>query len=171
MRKTLIVAMARNRVIGRNNKLPWYLPEDLRYFKEVTMHKPIIMGRRTFESIGRPLPGRLNIVVTSDTNWSCPAGAARAGNLDEAFRRAQAQAELDGVDEMVVIGGGQLYKEALPLMDRLYITQVHADVEGDVYFPEVDWDEWEEVAAQEQGASEQNPYSYSFVVYDRRRSH
>ena len=169
MRKTLIVAMSRNRVIGRNNKLPWYLPEDLRYFKEVTMHKPIIMGRRTFESIGRPLPGRLNIVVTSDPDWTCPAGAARAGSLDEAFRRAQAQAEIDGVDEMVVIGGGQLYGEALPLMDRLYVTQVHADIEGDVYFPEVDWGLWEEVASQEHVASEQNPYPYSFVVYDRRR--
>lgn len=170
MKKTLIVAMSRNRVIGRNNKLPWYLPEDLRYFKEVTMHKPIIMGRRTFESIGRPLPGRLNIVVTSDSGWACPTGAARVGSLDEAFRRAQAQAELDGVDEMVVIGGGQLYAEALPMMDRLYVTQVHADIEGDVYFPEVDWDDWEEVASQEHAASEQNPYPYSFVVYDRRRA-
>ena len=126
MRIALIVAMARNRVIGRNNRLPWYLPEELQYFKQATLGKSIIMGRRTHESIGRPLPGRSNIVVTRDTGWSAD-GVAVVHSLEEAFEQAERQALIDGVEECVVIGGAQLYAEALPLADRLYLTEVHAD--------------------------------------------
>lgn len=159
--------MSRNRVIGRNNKLPWYLPGDLRYFKQATMGKPIIMGRKTWDSIGRPLPGRMNVVVTRDPEWQPPAGTVKAGSLDEALVRAEAQAELDGSDEVMVIGGGQIYAEMLPRVDRMYVTQVHAEVEGDAWFPEVNWDEWEEIGREDFSASDNNPYDYSFVVYQR----
>ncbi|MEQ5836894.1 dihydrofolate reductase [Marinobacter sp. NFXS9] len=168
MRKALIVAMSQNRVIGRNNALPWYLPGDLRYFKQATMGKPILMGRKTFESIGRPLPGRLNVVITRDECWEAPAGVAVDHTLADAYRRAEAQAELEGGDEIMIIGGGQIYAEALPEIDRMYVTRVHADVEGDAWFPEVDWDQWEELGRENFSASENNPYDYSFIVYQRR---
>ncbi len=167
MRIALIVAMARNRVIGRNNALPWHLPGDLRYFRQITMGKPVIMGRKTWDSIGRPLPGRTNVVITRNAEWSVPVGAARVESLDAALVKADAQAELDGVDEVMIIGGGQIYAEALALVDRLYVTQVHAEVAGDAYFPVVNWDEWEEIGREDFSASDNNPYDYSFVIYQR----
>lgn len=139
MRKALIVAMSRNRVIGRNNKLPWYLPGDLRYFKQATMGKPIIMGRKTWDSIGRPLPGRMNVVISRNPEWEAPAGTVAAESLEDALVKAEAQAEIEGGDEVMIIGGGQIYAEALPMVDRIYVTQVHAEVEGDAFFPEVNW--------------------------------
>ncbi|HLV76673.1 MAG TPA: dihydrofolate reductase [Marinobacter sp.] len=170
MRKALIVAMARNRVIGRNNQLPWYLPGDLKYFKQATMGKPVIMGRKTWDSIGRPLPGRMNVVISRNPEWQAPAGAVAVTSLEKALVKAEAQAELDGGDEVMIIGGGQIYAEALPLVDRMYITQVHAEVGGDAYFPEVNWDSWEEIGREDFSASDNNPYDYSFVVYQRSRS-
>ncbi|PSF10522.1 dihydrofolate reductase [Marinobacter fuscus] len=170
MRKALIVAMARNRVIGRNNKLPWYLPGDLKYFKQATMGKPIIMGRKTWDSIGRPLPGRMNVVISRNPEWQAPAGTVSAASLKEALIKAEAQAELDGGDEVMIIGGGQIYAETLPTVDRMYITRVHADVDGDAWFPEVNWDEWEEIGREDFSASDNNPYDYSFVVYQRSQS-
>lgn len=167
MRKALIVAMSRNRVIGRNNKLPWYLPGDLKYFKQATMGKPIIMGRKTWESIGRALPGRLNLVVTSADDLALPAGVVQEATLADAFRRAEAQATVDGVDEVMVIGGGQIYQAVLPEVDRIYITQVHAEVEGDAFFPEIDLEQWQEIGREDFSASDHNPYDYSFVVYQR----
>ena len=166
MRTALMVAMSRNRVIGRNNALPWYLPEDLRYFKQVTYGKPIIMGRKTQESIGRPLPGRQNLVVTRDPEWQ-REGVTVVHSLGEALARAEAQAFIDGADEVVVIGGSQIYAEAMPLADRLYMTEVHAEVEGDTFFPEVDWDQWHETSREDLPASENNPFPYSLVTYDR----
>ncbi|MDX1634744.1 MAG: dihydrofolate reductase, partial [Marinobacter sp.] len=150
-----------------NNRLPWHLPGDLRYFKQATMGKPIIMGRKTWDSIGRPLPGRMNVVVSRDPDWQAPAGTVKAVSLDEALKKAEAQAELDGSGEVMVIGGGQIYAEMLPRVDRMYITQVHAEVEGDAWFPEVNWDEWEEIGREDFTASDNNPYDYSFVVYQR----
>lgn len=170
MRTALIVAMALNRVIGRNNQLPWYLPGDLRYFKQATMGKPIIMGRKTWESIGRPLPGRMNVVISRNPEWQAPTGTVSAQSLEAALVKAEAQAELEGGDEVMIIGGGQIYAEALPMVDRIYITQVHADVDGDAYFPEVNWDDWEEIGREDFSASDNNPYDYSFVVYQRNRS-
>jgi dihydrofolate reductase len=167
MQKALIVAMAQNRVIGRNNNLPWYLPGDLKYFKQATMGKPIIMGRKTWDSIGRPLPGRMNVVITRNEGWQAPAGTTAATSLQAALKKAEAQAELDGIEEVMVIGGGQIYAEALPLVDRIYITLVHANVEGDAYFPEVNWEEWNEIGREDFFASDNNPYNYSFVVYQR----
>jgi dihydrofolate reductase len=167
MRKAVIVAMSRNHVIGRNNALPWHLPGDLRYFKEVTMGKPLVMGRKTFDSIGRPLPGRLNVVVTRNPDWQAPAGVTKDYSLPGALRRAEAQAELDGRDEVMVIGGGQIFADSLPQIDRMYLTQVHADVDGDAWFPEVNWEEWEEIGREDFSASDNNPYDYSFIVYQR----
>jgi dihydrofolate reductase len=159
--------MSQNRVIGRNNKLPWYLPGDLKYFKQATMGKPIIMGRKTWDSIGRPLPGRMNVVISRNPEWEAPAGTTPAKSLDEALIKAEAQAEIEDREEVMIIGGGQIYTEALPMVDRMYVTQVHAEVEGDAFFPEVNWDEWEEIGREDFSASDNNPYDYSFVVYQR----
>ena len=166
MRKAMIVAMAKNRVIGRKNQLPWHLPEDLKYFKRVTMGKPIVMGRKTYESIGRPLPGRLNVVLTRDAKWQTE-GVVSAQTIDAAFSVAIAEAKSKEKDEVMVIGGDQVYALCLPLVDRLYVTQVHAEVDGDAYFPEVDWGQWQQVSSEAHQASDNNPYDYSFVVYDR----
>jgi dihydrofolate reductase len=163
----VIVAVADNGVIGRNNSLPWHLPEDLRYFKRVTMGKPVVMGRKTFESIGRPLPGRANIVITRSDAWSA-AGVSVVNSLDEALRLAADIAALDGTDEAMVIGGAEIYASAIPLAQRLYLTQVHADVEGDARLPEIDWSRWREVSRERFDASEDNPYDYSFVVFEPR---
>ncbi|MBV1787909.1 dihydrofolate reductase [Marinobacterium sp. D7] len=166
MHVAVIVAQAENRVIGNQNRLPWHLPEDLQYFKRVTMGKPIIMGRKTFESIGRPLPGRCNIVITRDSAWSAK-GVVVVPSPEVAIERAAAQAEIDGVDEALVIGGAEIYRQMLPLCDRLYLTQVHAEVAGDAYFPALDAGQWHEVGREEFGASEANPYDYSFIVLQR----
>ena len=167
MRISLIVALSQNHVIGRNNNLPWYLPNDLKYFKQVTMGLPIIMGRKTFESIGKPLPGRTNIVITRNAQWNAD-GVRVVASIEEGIKLAEAISEIDGRDELMVIGGDQIYRLALPLVDRLYLTEVHAHVEGDAYFPEFDRSRWDEIAREDYQASEPNPYDYSFVVYDRR---
>lgn len=166
MRIALIWAMARNGVIGRDNKLPWYLPEDLKYFKRVTTGKPIIMGRKTYDSIGRPLPNRTNIVVTRDTSLTLP-GVKVVTSLDDALELARAESVISDVDEVIVMGGAEIYAQALPHADRLYVTLVHAEVEGDAVFPPIDLDEYQELAREDFKAEGPNPYDYSFVVYER----
>ncbi|TFH75383.1 dihydrofolate reductase [Gammaproteobacteria bacterium LSUCC0112] len=166
MRLALIWAMSRNRVIGRNNALPWYLPEDLKYFKQVTMGKPIIMGRKTYESIGRPLPGRTNIVISRQPDLHID-GVKVLDSLDAAIRYAENICLINGVDEAVVMGGAEIYALALPRADRLYMTQVHAEVHGDAYFPEIDLNDWHELGRDDFSASGANPYDYSFVVSER----
>jgi dihydrofolate reductase len=158
--------MARNRVIGRNDALPWYLPEDLKYFKQVTMGKPIIMGRKTWESIGRPLPGRTNIVITRDPEFDAE-GVKVVNSLEAAITLAEHVTVIDGGDEAVVMGGAQIYEMALPMADRLYMTQVHAEVDGDTCFPEFELASWHELTREDFSASETNPYDYSFVVLER----
>lgn len=155
--------MAENRVIGRNNNLPWYLPEDLKYFKKTTMGKPIIMGRKTYESIGKPLPGRTNIVVTRNANFTAD-GVRVVHSLDDAIALATQISIIDGSSEAIVIGGGQIYQAALPLVETLYVTQVHAKVEGDAFFPEVNWQNWQEFFREDWLKDEKNPYDYSFVI-------
>lgn len=167
VRLAAIAAVAENGVIGRNNALPWHLPGDLAYFKRVTMGKPLAMGRVTFEAIGRPLPGRTNIVITRNPRWS-REGVRAVGSLDEALALSADIALIDGVDEVVVAGGAEIYRLALPLTERLYITEVHAPVEGDAYFPAVDWGQWRERSRERHNAGGSNPYDYSFVVYERR---
>lgn len=166
MKLALIWAMSRNRTIGRNNALPWHLPEDLKYFKRVTMGKPIIMGRKTWESIGRPLPGRSNIVITRDPSYRAE-GVKLVRTLEEAISLAESIALKDGADEAVVIGGEQIYALALPHAQRLYMTQVHAEVEGDAFFPQFDLTQWNELGRDDFSAAGPNPYDYSFVVLER----
>ncbi len=134
-RITLVAARARDGAIGLDNALPWHLPEDLQHFKATTLGHPIVMGRRTFESIGRPLPGRRTIVVTRDPGWT-HAGCERAASLDDAIARCA------GLPEVFVVGGGQLYAEAMPRADRLIVTDVAIDVRGDTFFPPIDPTRW-----------------------------
>ena len=165
----VIVAAAENGVIGRDNALPWHLPEDLRYFKKVTLGKPIVMGRKTFESIGRALPGRTNIVITRNPDFQAEEVRVVA-SFDDALRLARDIAASDGVEELVVIGGAEIYKAAMPRADRLYITEIHAQVEGDAILPHIDWKCWREVGRERFAAQDPNPYDYSFVVYERLNS-
>jgi dihydrofolate reductase len=161
MKISLVVAMAANRVIGRDNGLPWHLPADLQHFRRITMGKPILMGRRTWESIGRPLPGRTSIVVTRDSAYTAP-GCLVVHSLDMAL---QAAAECG--DEAMVIGGAELYRQVLPRADTLYLTQIHAGVEGDTFFPELEASEWREVDRRDCEPDEKNPCRYSFIRLDR----
>lgn len=167
MKRSMIVAMAENRVVGINNKLPWYLPNDLKYFKQVTMGKPILMGRKTYESIGKPLPGRCNIVITRNESWSAE-GVKVVHSLEQAFDLGESVCDIDGQSEVMIIGGDQIYQTSLPDVDRIYLTKVHAEVEGDAYFPEVDWTQWREIGREDFEAEGPNPYDYSFIVLDRK---
>jgi len=170
IRVALMVAVAANGVIGRDNALPWHLPEDLRHFRRTTLGKPVVMGRKTFESIGRPLPGRPNIVVTGTPGWQVE-GVTVTDSVPAALELARELARAEGVDELVVIGGATIYAAALPLAQRLYVTEVHADVEGDTWFPPVDRADWQEIQREELPASEDNPYAYAFVCFERRGTH
>lgn len=163
---SLVVAVARNGVIGRDNALPWRLPKDLAYFKRITMGFPMVMGRKTFDSIGRPLPGRSNIVVTRQPGWRAN-GVQVAHSLPTALDMAIAQARQDGRSEVMLIGGAALFEQALPQAERLYLTQVHADVPGDTVFPDYNTAAWQEVEREDHSADDNNPYDYSFVVYNR----
>ncbi len=165
MKLSMIVAVAENGVIGRNNALPWYLPNDLKYFKQTTMGKPVIMGRKTYESIGKPLPGRTNIVITRQADYQ-PEGVKVVNSVEAARELAESVCLIDGQKEAMIMGGAEIYTLALPHTDRLYLTEVHADVEGDAFFPEYDKSLWQEVAREDFAAEGPNPYNYSFVVYE-----
>lgn len=162
----MIAALSRNRVIGVDNQLPWYLPEDLKFFKRMTQGKPLVMGRKTFASIGRPLPGRLNIVISRDVRFE-PPGVRVCRDLAKALALADQQATIDASEEIMVMGGGQVYAQALPLASRLYLTEVDIEVEGDARFPELDPAEWEEMQRVAGSPSPGQP-DYSFVEYRRR---
>lgn len=162
----LIVAAADNDVIGRNNALPWDLPEDLAHFKRTTMGKPILMGRRTFESIGRPLPGRSNIVISRDPGFGAE-GVRVVDSLDAALDLAESIALIDGSEELMVIGGAQIYELALPRAQRLYVTRVHVAPAGDAYLPVIDWSEWVEVASETHAPQGERP-GFAFYEYARR---
>lgn len=165
---SLIVAATRNQVIGRDNQMPWHLPADLRYFKQRTLGKPIIMGRKTWESLGRPLPGRLNIVITRQVDAELE-GAEVFADLEAALQRGQAWAAQQGVDEVMVIGGGQLYQQALALAQRVYLTRIDLELEGDTFFPVLDAQQWQQVDAQAHPAQAQEP-GYTFEVWQRTQS-
>ncbi|MBE5530116.1 dihydrofolate reductase [Laribacter hongkongensis] len=155
----LIAARARNGVIGLDNRMPWHLPEDLAYFKRVTLGKPVVMGRKTFESIGRPLPGRLNIVVTRNPGWQA-AGVQVAHSLDAALALAAAAAP----EEIMLIGGAELYRQALPQADVLYLTEIDAEFAGDAFFPEVDLARWR-IDREEAGQRDSDGLRWRFVRY------
>ncbi|AYF34562.1 dihydrofolate reductase [Vreelandella alkaliphila] len=161
----MIVAMAKNRVIGVEGKLPWYLPEDLKFFKRMTQAKPLVMGRKTYASIGKPLPNRLNIVVTRDPNFAAE-GVRICHELPAALALADQQATIEAAEEIMVMGGGEIYRQALPHAQRLYITEVDIDVDGDAVFPEFSMDEWQEVQRVAGKPAEGQP-RYDFVVYER----
>ena len=164
MKIAMIAAVAENNAIGINNKLPWYLPGDLRYFKAATMGKPIVMGRKTFESLRKPLPGRTNIVMTRDASWS-HEGVKVVGNLEEAVEVAENVALIDGASELMIIGGEQIYRQALPKADRLYLTRVGQSFEGDAFFPTLEDDQWQEIAREDHESDDGLKYSY--LVLDR----
>ncbi|GLQ78532.1 dihydrofolate reductase [Mesorhizobium huakuii] len=169
MHVAIYVAIAENGVIGRDGGLPWRLSTDLKRFKADTMGKPIIMGRKTYEGIGRPLPGRLNIVVTRDKSWRAE-GVEVAHTLEAAIQLAAVRARcMTGVDEACVIGGGQIYAQALPLADRLHVTHVLAAVDGDAHFPPIDAETWRVVSSQEVPAGEKDSHATRYSVYERRR--
>ncbi len=157
---SLIWAMAENRVIGIENRLPWKLPADMQWFRKQTMGKPIVMGRKTFESFGaRPLPGRTNIIITHDQTYKAE-GTVVVHSIDEALKAA------GNVEEVMVIGGASFYEQMLPKADRLYVTLVHDTFEGDAWFPGVDFSSWREVERHEHEADEKNNVGCSFVVYE-----
>ena len=162
----IVVAMAENRVIGQDNDLPWRIPEDLKYFKNVTMGLPLVMGRKTFESIGKPLPGRPHFIVTRNKEWS-HEGVSVSSSLEGAIEAAKAQAERDGKDRVMIVGGAEIYLQVLPQVDRLYLTRVHCEIEGDAFFPELNYEEWNEVSRKSGENSGQNGYEYSFFVYEK----
>jgi dihydrofolate reductase len=161
MRISAICAMSENRVIGCNNKLPWHLPADLRHFKKLTLGKPILLGRKTYESIGRPLPDRCNVVITRDMDFKAP-GCVVVNSIEHA---------LDAVaysEEVFIVGGSLLYQQTLSLTQRLYVTIIHQDFEGDTFFPDTDPQEWKEIEHVNYSADAENPYPYSFIVLDRK---
>jgi dihydrofolate reductase len=159
-RISLVVAMAQNRVIGLNNRLPWRLPADLRYFRRITLGKPIVMGRKTFESIGKPLDGRTNIVVTRDLRYQA-SGCVVVHSLTDALRAA------GGATEIMIIGGANIYAQALPVANRIYLTSIHHDIDGDTRFPELDPAAWDEIERNDHAPDPQNPYHYSFRILQR----
>lgn len=166
MKLAMIAAVAENNAIGINNKLPWYLPGDLRYFKAVTMGKPIIMGRKTFDSLRKPLPGRTNIVLTRDREYQ-REGISVVYSLKEAIALAEDIALINGHEEVMVIGGEQIYREALPVAGRLYLTRVHRRFEGDAFFPALEPSEWKETVREDRVVEGDEALAYSYLVLDR----
>jgi len=161
MKLSIIVAFDENRLIGNNNNLPWHLPADLRHFKKITMGHHMIMGRRTFESIGKPLPGRTSVIVTRQKNYMAQ-GCIIVNSLDEALLYCNNQ------DEVFIIGGAQIFECALPLAAKLYVTRILQAFKGDTWFPEISGDEWEVVSAENHNADEKNEWKYSFLEYVRK---
>lgn len=167
-RVSLIAALAENRCIGMHNKLPWYLPEDLKYFKAVTSGKPILMGRTTFESLGKPLPNRTNIVITRNADYVVPEGVKVCPSLESAIALAKSVAYVNAIDELLIIGGAQIYALALPLIDRMYLTEVKKSVEGDAFFPLYEKQQWQE-SSRQSFFYEPAQLAYDFVIYDRKK--
>ncbi|MBL1275996.1 MAG: type 3 dihydrofolate reductase [Ectothiorhodospiraceae bacterium] len=160
---SLIWAMADNRVIGIENRLPWKLPADMKWFRQHTMGKPIIMGRLTFESFGaKPLPGRRNIIISRNPGYQTQSGA----DIEVFASLEAAIAATSDVDEVMLIGGMSLYQQALPLAHRLYMTRVHADIGGDAWFPELDFSQWQNIEQHDFAADEKNALPYSFTIME-----
>ena len=157
---SIIVAMDTNRVIGKDNQMPWHMPADLRHFKEMTMGKPIVMGRKTYDSIGRPLPGRRNVIITRQQDLKIE-GVEIVHSLPEALKLLTAEPEI------MIIGGGQVFNEALPLATRLYFTIIEHEFAGDTYFPAWEKSDWQLIEQEAHPADEKNPYPYQFAVFQR----
>jgi dihydrofolate reductase len=162
MKISLIVAMSANRVIGRDNKMPWHLSADLKRFRAITMNSPILMGRKTFESIGKPLDGRINIILSKNKNYQ-PEGCLVFDSLEMALNEAK-----NFGDELFIIGGATLYEIALPFAKRLYLTDIQAEFEGDTFFPEFDLNDWNEIACEQVTNDENVDFSYRFLTLERK---
>ena len=162
MKISIIVAISEGNIIGKTNSLPWYLPADLKHFKETTMGHCIIMGQKTHESIGRTLPGRTNIILSFDENFKSE-GCIPVRSIEEALRVASAKNE----DEVFIIGGASVYKQFIEIADKLYVTRIHHNFEGDVYFPEIDPKKWKLVTTEKHKKDNKNSYDYSFEVYKK----
>jgi dihydrofolate reductase len=160
---SLIAAMGNRRVIGIENRLPWHLPADMKHFRALTMAKPVLMGRKTFDSIGKPLPGRLNIVVSQDPDFQ-PEGVTVARSIAAALAAGRE------AEEMMVIGGASFYAQLLPQAQRLYITEIHHDFSGDAFFPAWNPGEWREIEREDHDADDVNIHPYSFVLLERRKA-
>lgn len=157
---SMIVAMGENNAIGKDNDLLWHLPEDFKHFKKTTMGKPILMGRKTYESIGKPLPGRENIVITRDKRFTAE-GVTIVNSIDAALSASEQY------DEVMIIGGASFYQQMLPMVDRLYITLVHQTFEADAFFPDINMNEWAEIERSEYAADERHAYDFSFVTFEK----
>ena len=166
MEVTLVVAVADNGVIGRGNALPWDLPDDLKHFKQTTMGRPIIMGRKTYESIGRPLPGRLNIVLTRSIDWQAE-GVSTAATIGDAIELAEQQALIDGADSVMIIGGAEVYRQAMPFCNRAVVTRVHGQVDGDAFFDLSNLDNWVERKRSDFAGGSQNSHDFSVVELEK----
>lgn len=156
-----IWAQTKNGVIGKNNRIPWHLPDDLKYFKRTTLGHHVITGRKNFESVGKPLPGRTNIIVTRNRDYAislCPVVHSVEEALSLAFE--------EGEKEVFIVGGGEIYRAALPYLHRLYMTLIDTELEGDVYFPEINWSKWAIIGQEDHPADEKHQYSFSFKVFE-----
>lgn len=159
-----IVAVDKHNAIGRDNNLPWHLPEDLKFFKRTTMGKPVVMGRKTFESLGKPLPNRLNIVLSRQENITLPEHVLHYQDIDTAIRYLKEQ----GHDEIFIIGGGKIFTETLPIIEQLYITEVDTVVaDADVFFPHIDHSQWKLTWEEPHGSDEKHAFAYTFRKYER----
>ena len=165
MTLSIIVAASENNVIGINNHLPWHLPVDMKYFKDTTMGKPIVMGRKSFEELGRVLPGRPNIMITRQKEYAAE-GLYIVSSLEAGIEKAKTF----GTEEIFVTGGGEIFKMALSIVDRVYLTRVHATVDGDTYFPEFDTTGWKLVKNDRHEKDEKHAYALTFQVWERERS-
>jgi len=157
---SMIVAMADNRAIGKDNQLLWHLPDDFKHFKSVTMAKPVLMGRKTYQSIGKPLPGRRNIVITKDLTFAAD-GVTVVNSIEAAL------SAVEQVDEVMVIGGASFYQQMLPLAEKLYVTQVHHSFDADTFFPKIDSERWRVVETVEHAADEKHAYCFTFMTYQK----
>ena len=166
MKLSIIVAVAENGCIGINNSMPWYLPADLKHFKRLTSGNIVIMGRKTYESIGKPLPNRSNIVISRNTDFSAD-GVKVVASIDDALKVAESIAEISDTQEAFIMGGAQIYEQSLPLAQRLYITEVKKVVTGDAFFPSIDLAQWQEIGREAHYYEPQDTH-YDFVVYERR---
>ena len=160
---SLIVATSLNNAIGKANAMLWHLPEDFKFFKNTTWGMPIIMGRKTFESIGKPLPGRTNIIITSNTDWKVE-GTIAVANIEDAIKAAEAT----NAKEIFITGGGEIYKQTMPIANKIYRTLVHTEIDGDTFFPEIDETIWEKTFEKNVAADEKHKYDMSFQTWERK---
>lgn len=159
---SIIVAVGKNNEIGKDNQLLWHLPNDLKYFKQITMGLPVIMGRKTYESIGRPLPGRVNVIITRNSNFQ-PEGCIVVDSIQNAMKATMP------ANDIMIIGGAEIYTQTLPIADRIYVTEVEAELEADKFFPSIDNSYWEEISRKHNSKDEKNEFNHDFVVYKRKK--